>query len=406
MTFKNKELLTDIFDTPIPQYYDEKTESFKPNAEGLTEETGAEILKVLKSTNFEPVIAPNFRLLPDSQPRRIHDFNNGFFYGSGFERRRIFKSANGLDWTEIHDFGAGKVVAKVIVSDTARIVVAMEDGDVFVSDENEIFGSTPAFQSGRFVHQYGHFKHANFIGLSVYGRKGVDEAGGWVERHEAWLSVDNGESFTRIFNNGTLNLLPPLTNRPEYHIHDIEYDPYNGYIYIWNGDFGNEALNYSKDLGATWHMVGTRGAIDNVTEVLATERGIALGADAAPGGYAFIHLDRTKDAVDEISLDNYDKLHWKFGDIDDRYIASQSWVDREKGIYITGFVCEFTTQSPAVLAFSRDGYHWNVLAKSLHIGHLTGFESVVYGNGIIMGTYTSGAGTYPYMINIGDLLEK
>ena len=380
MDYKLKRILTDRDGRPFQQYFDEEQKEFKIQPMIATEKTLKRLVSAVSAASEEPPHLKNVKVINDSPVTYVHWFHDGLFYGS--YSRSIYTSPDGENWTELTNLeGAESPIAFVVVSDTNRIIAACQGGQVFVSDENGEFSSTPAFTSGSFDVRFGHFKYRNIIGLNTYESHGFDDG----QKHEAFLSTDNGETFKKVFDISTLDTLPPLDD-DRYHLHDMEYDPYNGRLYLWTGDFMNRTLNYSDDWGDTWHTALPRGEAGNSTQVIATKDGIALGSDTNPGGIAFIELDRSKGTEEKPSIEKYDRAFWSFSDYQDRYVALRRWVERDKGIYLVPFAAEYDDNNSGIIAFSRDGYNWYEIYKSTSKGHWSGFYTVTYGNGLIVAT--------------------
>lgn len=303
------------------------------------------------------------------------DFHKGLFYASKYNSNEIYTSSDGREWTLKGTIPNNDAVAKIVISDTGRLVVATTEGNVFVSDESQQFqGTSPVISSGKFDNRFGSSKYLNIILISTYETHGPDYM------HEAFLSTDNGETFTKIFDNNTLTSFNVKDDR--YHIHSVEYDPYNGNIYVWGGDFDNRAIFLSKDFGKTWSLPITRSLMRNTTQLISTEKGLALGADSERGGVSFIEIDRT--VLDQtLEPSKYKENHFLFTTTTDRWIATRPYVNRAKNIYIMGYTAEYSDKSGYVL-HSENGYDWKMLYRTNTAGSYYGINTSVFGNGIAL----------------------
>lgn len=327
----------------------------------------------------------------DTKIRSVYTFKDGLFYGS--KGPTIYTSADGESWEQLKTIPTveGNGIQKLIISDTNRFVVCMGNGEIWISDESGNFGTTRNYKTGNFTYAYGSTQYANVIGLTTYEPSGLEES----KKHEAWLSTDNGATFKKIFDKNTIVELQP-NNDGRVHLHDIEYDPYSGVIYIWNGDFGNKALNYSTDMGNTWKMVDETKQNGNTTQLLATEKGIALCGDTYGGGIEYINIDRSQFIFPDIKESDIDPEYWKFNDgledgyVGSRYIAYRKFVNREDGVYLIPYKPEYLKEGDfktTYIAYSPDGINWSILWRGYESGHLLGLDDIVYGNGKLVGSY-------------------
>ena len=330
-------------------------------------------------------------MIKDTEIRWVHTFKDGKFYGS--QDNKIYTSTDGENWELLKTIptGAGNSIQKIIISDTNRFVVCMGNGEIWVSDEAGNFGSASSYRTGSFTHYYGSTQYANVIGLTTYERAGLED----TKKHEAWLSTDNGATFKKIFDKTNLTALQP-NNDGRMHLHDIEYDPYSGVIYIWNGDFGNASLNYSTDMGNTWKMVDATKQNGNITQLIATKKGLALGADTYGGGVEYLNINRSKLIFPEIKDSDVEVNYWKFNDglssdnIGSRYVAYKKYVNRDEDIYLLPFKPEYLNEGDfktTFIGYSPDGVNWSVLWRGFESGHLLGMDDIVYGNGKVIGAY-------------------
>lgn len=368
----------------------------KNQQEIATEKTLEQLLSAIQnsaSPKQQKPILKNVKMIdPENVSANIVlGFHDGLFYGRNILKdNKLFTSEDGEVWNEFKtfNFSVNTNIEKFLASDTGRLIVGGENGEVFISDEDGSFGSSPSFTTGRLRRNFGKFKHENLIGFLCYDVHGFDSG----QKHEAWLSINNGATFTKIFDNNTLQGL--LTKYPEFndarvHLHDIEYDPFSGRLYIWQGDFDSRTFYYSDDWGKTWEMGIPRGVVGNSTQIIAVPDGLVFGADTNGGGVAFLPLDRSKNIQPIIDINDYDNEHWKLNRDGERFVAVDKWVDRENSLYMLAYTVEFDDDQDrsGYLAYSRNGVDWDILMKSAHRGNFTGFENVAYGNGKLVCTY-------------------
>ena len=333
----------------------------------------------------------------------VQDFQDGLFYGT--KGVNIFTSPDGETWTKVASSPWAEINRSIIhlfKTDSGRFVACAYGGDVFISDENGVFDDTPSFSTGKFSHNFGTTRYANIIGFTTYEPAGFDDG----QKHEAWLSVDNGATFKKIFDNSVLTdpKFPPLTDT-RTHLHDIEYDPMSGRIYIWAGDFDAQTLYYSDTMGDSWDIFGGQRKIaGNATQLIAGPFGLALGADTYGGGVGFIHIDRTTEMNYMPTLSDLDDNHWVKRDLTKRFLSTKKWVDRENSVYLIPAIPEYDEDGRrGYIAYSENGRDWMTIWESPHSESVVGLESIVYGNGKLVGCYNDQTGTGDRRIFTADL---
>ena len=345
---------------------------------------------VMPYPNFDMPNLKNIKIV-DTTIRWVHTFKDGLFYGS--QDATIYTSEDGTTWQKFRTIPTveNNSIFKLLISDTGRLIACMGNGEIWRSDENKGFGTGATYKTGPFSHYYGSTQHGNVIGLTTYERAGLED----TKKHEAWLSTDNGATFKRIFDKNNIVALQP-NNDGRVHLHDIEYDPYSGVIYVWNGDFNNKILNYSTDMGNTWATIEPTKTNGNTTQLIATKTGIALGGDTYGGGIEYVRLDRSKLLFPDVQETDVSTDYWKFNDgLEDgvagsRYIAYKKYVNREDGIYLLPYKPEYVNDGDfktTYIAYSPDGISWSVLWRGYESGHLLGLDDIVYGNGKLIGAY-------------------
>lgn len=339
------------------------------------------LLVELSDTAVEPPHLRNARFVENGLASQgVFWFHDGKFYGAN-AGTAIRVSDDAENWEALtsspYEEGAmGERIEILLVSETGRVIVGYFNGKVYVSDEDGVFPDEPAFVTSKFSRRRGHFVYRNIIGICTYDTHGMEN------KHEFWLSTDNGETFELVFDNS--NVEGTLLDPDRFHFHDCEYDPYSGRIMIWGGDFENRNLWYSDDWGVTWNRTWETFSPGNATQVIATTKGIMLGSDTDPGGFASLTVNRRNKINPIIDSDTYDSHYWHFNP--NRYIAARRWVERDKGIYIVPFYSEHD-DGVGHLASSRDGNTWHEIYKTRSIGFHHGFVSVSYGNGKVVASY-------------------
>lgn len=273
--------------------------------------------------------------------------DKGCLYGTvGSE---VYKSTDeGDTWSSV--LTASGEIQALLVSNTGRIIVSLTNG-LYVSDESQTaLGVEPAatFLAGYVFEEFGQSMHDNYIAVSTYGTKGGSPP------RQAFLSVDYGATWAEIYQETIEN----MSNPADYHIHDIEYDPYSGRIWLMIGDGDNRDLKYSDDLGVTWSSAySTPGEIVNITSLMASPFGLLLGSDSSPPSIYIIRSTYTNSIRFSIPSQKLEQLI-KLGNIGiTTHYATRGWVCKKLGIYLMPFFGNLGTNE-ALLLGSGDGLHW------------------------------------------------
>ena len=167
-------------------------------------------------------------------------------YGRGGSGWTLRKSTDwGVTWSTAYTFGTGPAIIKqVLVTDSGRIVVALDNGTAWTSDTNGAnFTQTLTMAANTFVHDlFGATVYGDIVAFAEYSAtKTPATATG------AWYSEDAGQTWTNFFRD--------TTHTTGFHLHDIKYDPYEDMFWITSGDGdGNRMVFYSKNRGATWYQ--------------------------------------------------------------------------------------------------------------------------------------------------------
>lgn len=210
-----------------------------------------------------------------------------YLYGRG--ANRLLGSDDWWETTEtLFTFGESDIVRAVVVPESGRVIVGIEDGDenrgrLEVLDEDfESSETAYQFDYGYAIHTNGHVTYDDYVIMSTYGFSDFE-----ADRHpnEVVLSTDGGETFERI-----LEVPLNTTDATNNHIHDVEWDPYAERIWVSVGDHGNSQILWSDDLGDSWSVVDERGVVTQPTQIVAFEDSIAFATDSYPSG--IIRWDR------------------------------------------------------------------------------------------------------------------
>lgn len=276
----------------------------------------------------------------------------------------------------------------LVVSNTGRIVYWTDTGNVFISDEAQtVFPSTPAFKfvAGCPNIKHGYAQFGSVILLSAYGDKETMNP-----PREVYMSVDSGATFTKIFDKPIESMKDPL----QYHIHDVEYDPFSSRIWIWVGDNDNTRLVYSDNLGGTWTEIdGVQGY--NATQLLSFPHGLILGSDSSYSGL-FYWQRSNKFIQPVVKSEDIEKDYLRFDNILSLWgYAAHRWMDYDKQIYLLPFVRAGSPGGFSRLLLSSDGIKWWEIYKATNTVD-TGFFNVMGpdANGYLYGIYC--VGTMPY----------
>lgn len=152
----------------------------------------------------------------------------------------------------------------------------------------------------------------NIVTVSEYGLRDVNGA------KNVYLSQDNGNTFSLIFNQYT----QVIAGRPELtmsaHMHTAAYDPYYNRIWVVCGDNPNTATYYSDDMGVTWtFVIGTSGTgAIQFTGIQALPNCVIFGSDRSPNGI-YVYRRNGKDKMPVIKplliVNNSTELTHVFG---------------------------------------------------------------------------------------------
>lgn len=250
----------------------------------------------------------------------------GFLYGMQFsDGLQVFKGSTQYKWDAWTNVGTpvpatvGDRHEALLVTDSGRVIVCMQSGEVYVSDPAQTtFTKAFEFTKGWCSQQFGHESYLNIVILCSYGLNAERGA------NEVYLSTDSGTTWKKIFT-GTI-IGDPLM----YHLHDVCYDPYRNRIWLAVGDNNNANIFYTDDYGGSWKSVSqANDQFLQVTQIAAFEHGVVFGTDTAPDGLRYWPAPQDKfrpsamrgDVVNLKLLDDISGL---------RYFATRRWHVREK----------------------------------------------------------------------------
>lgn len=331
---------------------------------------------------YPPRVRPTL-FFPGAERRLKWMDSEGHLYGveSG---NKLQKSENyGESWstiytidTEIHGQAAASAV---FVTKSGKVVLATQKGYVFVSDSDQN-NFTEKFQFTRHFtnDQFGYGTYENLVWLANYGSNAKEGN----HANELYLSKDEGETFEKVFEGVVLD------SSNNWHIHDVQYDPYSDRFWIVNGDANNCQTWYSDDLGQTWTPVFGDFADDplnsQLTSIACYPHGVVFGGDhASPGDDDYGDILRywprpkgvvrpfvDKNTIVEIYRLEKDNLFRNFAQrtyqvrIDGRIISLMPW---------------YGQNAPAVLLASANGLDWYEIYRSdLFVGgdkfHIAGVD--------------------------------
>jgi hypothetical protein len=205
---------------------------------------------------------------------------NGALYGVD-GGTRLQKSTNyGQTWTTIYTIDTatyGQATASsVFVTKSGKIILNTQGGYCFVSDVSQT-NFTQKFKFTRHFSnvQFGYGTYENLVWIANYG----SPASNGNHANELYISKDEGETFIKVFE-GTI-----VDVSKNWHIHDVQYDPYADRFWMVNGDSNNCQTRYSDDLGITWTNVFGNFADDplntQLTSIACYPHGVIFGADHA-----------------------------------------------------------------------------------------------------------------------------
>lgn len=199
----------------------------------------------------------------DTANRRVAAFSDGVVYTITLSS--IYRSDNwGQTWETVAtgidpDAAPLRKVAKL---NSGRLL-AVTDANIWLSDENENnFEVVYNINSERLATVY--------FGMSVYDD--VITLCDYTSAAEAWLSVDGGMNWHKIFDASKITSVS--------HTHAIQYDPYENLIWMTFGDGYDvrDQIAWSDNWGETWEFLPV-GEQRRVTSVMPLPSCVLFGSD-------------------------------------------------------------------------------------------------------------------------------
>ena len=213
--------------------------------------------------------------------------------------------------------------------------------------------------SGDFTWRYGRSIHGNMVILSTY-HQGYDPTGENPARF-LYISQDYGETFREV------ELPSIMVKDPtQFHIHDVEYDPYTKRMWLSVGDQSNSGLYYSDDFANSWELV--EGAPIRPTNITALPNVVLFGTDDRPSAiYGYKKNDNGEKK--DVKWDDIEMLITPLTSSSDvLLIANLNHMDIDANLgKQSGFVMPFERDQSgrysATILCSPDGLHWTELFR-------------------------------------------
>lgn len=213
----------------------------------------------------------------------------GYVFNSSPGNPGLYRSIdNGVTWTRILDSSGGLTAS--FYRSSGRVVLRFAEdanGDrteiwksnTFDSDSPTNWAKVADASAGYFSRDYGLSIRDNVVMATTYGSKDAANPPRFL-----YLSRDYGNTFEEIEVVSIADMIDPAN----FHIHDCEYDPFTGRLWVSSGDLSNSALYYSDDWGQTW---GKLTGVGQPTSITALPDCILLGSDDKPDGYKILTKD-------------------------------------------------------------------------------------------------------------------
>lgn len=141
--------------------------------------------------------------------------------------------------------------------------------------------------AGHFSARYGRSVWNNVIILSTYGMFDENNPPRFI-----YISTDYGATFREV----EVVKISEMGDASKFHLHDVEYDPWNNRIWVTSGDTpANSAVHYSDDWGDTWEKVVTEPRMQS-TNIQALPDRVIFGSDDVPNGIRVWYRDKTENS--------------------------------------------------------------------------------------------------------------
>lgn len=295
-------------------------------------------------------------------------YSSGVSAGAG---GGLYRSVdNGETWTRILKAGSltgysqttssGEVVL-VTVRDVNNQYTEVWMSDTLDNDDDANWTKVITASSGIFSGAYGKSVRGNVVLYSVYGPKDALNP----PRH-LYISRDFGRTFKEV----EVRAIADMPDNNHFHLHDCEYDPFTGRIWVSNGDQSNSAIQFSDDWGESWYVISGKG---QPTNIIALPDRILLGTDDWPDGFKVIYKNNllpkqiyTEDDVKVL----YATLLNKDASPPFKHVANniQTRTDSQIDTYPYNLLAVFNgsgTTGVAILAASPDGKQFYPIATDV-----------------------------------------
>ena len=140
--------------------------------------------------------------------------------------------------------GSVQRVEMLNLIETGEMLVGTNKGNLFKTDtnyQNPRLVLTAEASNSYFDEAFGFSAFRNMLLIAEYTNKN-----NLTDTRNVWLSYDYGETWTKIF---------AKEAAPDFHIHDVQFDPYESLIWITVGDDAHQQIYWSDDFGTSWKEV-------------------------------------------------------------------------------------------------------------------------------------------------------
>lgn len=231
----------------------------------------------------------------------------------------VYSNDGGETWTRLVAGGYFNSIIYAFITpgpNKSVIVADRQPGSVyricrsttFDSDSHSNWTVKVTADAGEFVANYGLSVRENVICITTYGSMNAENPPRFL-----YLSRDGGENFETI----EVAKIEEMPDPGDFHIHDVEYDPWANRIWLSNGDRVNTGLSYSDDWGKTWTTIGGQRGVSvagQPTSITALPDRVIFGSDGRPNGFYVWYRDwaenskevKPEDVVHVYTPDNVD----------------------------------------------------------------------------------------------------
>ena len=128
--------------------------------------------------------------------------------------------------------------------------------------------------AGEFSNRYGLSVVGDVIAITTYGLMNAENPPRFL-----YLSKDAGKTWETV----EVRKIADMADPGNFHLHDVEYDPWAHRLWVTNGDGVNSALQYSDDWGKTWTVVDGHDA-GKATNIVALPDKVLFFTDSSYNG--------------------------------------------------------------------------------------------------------------------------